>query len=72
MMAPVLEQAARDLEPEVRVVKVNTEQDQGAATTYGIRSIPTLVLFKGGREAARVSGAMDARGLRGWLQQHLR
>jgi thioredoxin 2 len=71
MMAPVLEQAARDLEPQVRVVKVNTEQDQAAAAKYGIRSIPTLVLFKRGREAARVSGAMDARRLQGWLEQHL-
>jgi thioredoxin 2 len=71
MMAPVLEQAARDLEPDVRVIKLNTEQDQSAAMKYGIRSIPTLVLFKQGREVARVAGAMDARGLRGWLHQHL-
>ncbi len=71
IMAPVLEEAARSLEPRLRIAKVNTEQEQGLAMQLGIRSIPTLVLFKGGREAARVSGAMDARSLRGWLDQHL-
>ncbi len=71
MMAPVLEEVARTLEPRLRVAKVNTEQEQGIAAELGIRGIPTLILFKGGREAARVSGAMDGRALRSWLQSHL-
>jgi thioredoxin 2 len=58
MMAPAFEQAARQLEPEMRLAKVNTEENQGLAMRFGIRSIPTLVIFRAGREIARVSGAM--------------
>ena len=71
MMAPVFEQAARELEPRIRVAKVNTEQEQPLAMQHSIRSIPTLVLFKNGREAARVSGAMDLRQLVAWVRQQL-
>jgi thioredoxin 2 len=71
MMAPAFEQAAAQLEPHVRLAKVNTEEEQGLAMQYGIRSIPTLVLFKGGHEAARSAGAMDLRGLIAWTRQHL-
>ena len=71
MMAPAFEQAARDLEPRVRLVKVNTEQAQQVAMQYGIRSIPTLMLFKNGREAARVSGAMNHAQLLGWVRPQL-
>jgi len=55
----------------VRFAKVDTERAQNVAGRFGIRSIPTLILFRGGREAARVSGAMDARSITSWLQQHL-
>lgn len=58
MMAPAYEAAARTLEPDIRVVKVNSEAEQAAAARLGIRSIPTMVLFDSGREVARVSGAM--------------
>jgi thioredoxin 2 len=71
MMAPAFAEAARRLEPEVRLVKVNTDEAQSVAMHYGIRSIPTLMLFKGGREAARVSGAMDPRRLEAWTRQNL-
>jgi thioredoxin 2 len=71
MMAPVFEQAARELEPQVRVAKVNTDEEQDLARRYGIRSIPTLILFMGGREAARASGAMDLSSLLAWTRQHL-
>ena len=71
MMAPAFEQAAAQLEPRARLVKVNTEEAQGLALQFGIRSIPTLVLYKGGREAARAAGAMDAHRLIAWTQQHL-
>ena len=71
MMAPYFEQAAAQLEPEVRLVKVNTEEESELARGYGIRGIPTLILFKEGREAARVSGAMDLHGLLAWTRQHL-
>ena len=71
MMAPAFEQAAGQLEPGVRLLKVNTEQEQGLAGQLGIRSIPTLALFHQGREVARTAGAMDARGILSWVRQHL-
>ncbi len=71
MMAPAFEQAAAQLEPQVKLVKVNTEENQGLAAQYGIRSIPTLAMFRGGREVDRVSGAMDAGRIVAWARQHL-
>ncbi|HEB95287.1 MAG TPA: thioredoxin TrxC [Sedimenticola thiotaurini] len=71
MMAPAFEQAAAQLEPALRLVKVNTEENQNLAMQYGIRSIPTLALFRGGREIARTAGAMDTRGLIAWTRQYL-
>jgi thioredoxin 2 len=70
-MAPFYEQAAGMLEPEVRLLKVDTEQASRLAMELGIRSIPTLALFRGGREVARTAGVMDARGLAGWARQQL-
>ena len=71
MMAPAFEQAAAQLEPALRLVKVNTEENQNLAMQYGIRNIPTLALFRGGREIARTAGAMDTRGLIAWTRQYL-
>lgn len=68
MMAPAFVQAAAALEPAVRLAKVNTEEQQGLAARYHIRSIPTLVLFKGGREIARQSGAMNEHDIVRWAQ----
>lgn len=67
-MAPAFEQAAAALEPHVRLLKLDTEQDQAIAARHGIRSIPTLILFAGGREEKRMSGAMDARGIVAWAR----
>lgn len=71
MMAPVFQQAAQQIEPRARLLKVDTEQQQSLASAYGIRSIPTLVVFSGGQEAARMSGALDLSGLLGWINQHI-
>jgi len=71
MMAPAYEQAAQQLEPGMRVVKVNTEEAQDLAMRYGIRSIPTLALFKDGRELARQAGAMDAGGIVAWARSKI-
>ncbi|MBX9894126.1 MAG: thioredoxin TrxC [Nitrosomonas sp.] len=68
MMAPAFVQAAATLEPNMRLAKVNTEEQQGLAARYHIRSIPTLVLFKGGREIARQPGAMNERDIVRWAQ----
>jgi thioredoxin 2 len=70
VMAPAYAQAAQQLEPAFRVAKLDTEQAQDVAAHYAIRSIPTLALFKGGREVARQSGAMDAAGILAWAQAH--
>lgn len=71
MMAPVFEQAAAELEPHLRVAKLNTEAEQQLAGQFGIRSIPTLALFKGGREVARQAGAMDLNNLTRWVRSQL-
>ena len=72
MMAPAFEQAAAQLEPGVRLIKVNTEEAQQLGARYGIRSIPTLMLMQGGREIARQAGAMDAGGIVSWARRALR
>jgi len=67
-MAPQFERAAAELEPQVRLAKLNTEEAQSVAAQFNIRAIPTLVLFKGGREIARQPGAMDANGVVRWVR----
>ena len=71
MMAPQYVQAAKQLEPRVRLVKVNTEAQPTAGARYGIRSIPTLVLFRAQRELARQSGAVSAAAIASWVEQRL-
>lgn len=68
MMAPQFERAAKELEPSVRLAKLDTEAAQGVAARYGIRSIPTMIAFQGGREVARQSGAMDAASIVRWVR----
>ena len=70
IMAPVFKQLGSELAPRVRFAKVETEAEQTLAARYNIRSIPTLVLFKNGVESARMSGALDAAGLKRWLAQN--
>ncbi len=71
MMAPQFEAAAQTLEPRVRLGKVDTEANRDLAARYSIRSIPTMVLFRGGREIARVSGAMSAPQLQAWVESQI-
>lgn len=68
-MAPEFEAAAAQLEPAFRLVKVSTEEAQVLAQELAIRSIPTLALFKGGREVARTAGAMPAGRIVAWARQ---
>jgi thioredoxin 2 len=70
-MAPAFERAAAELEPDYRLLKVNTEEEQSLAARYGIRSIPTLMLFLGGREVARRAGASDTRGIVSWAKTQI-
>jgi thioredoxin 2 len=71
MMAPAFEQAAAQLEPNMRLVKVNTEEAQQLGARFAIRSIPTLMLMRGGREVARQPGAMDTQSIVNWARQQL-
>jgi thioredoxin 2 len=68
MMAPHFERAAHDLEPQVRLAKLDTEAAPAIASRYGIRGIPTVIVFRRGQEIARQSGAMDYPTLMRWLR----
>jgi len=70
-MAPHFKAAAQALEPRLKFLKVDTEKLSGAAGRYGIRSIPTMILFANGKEIARQIGAMPAKAIEQWVQQHL-
>jgi thioredoxin 2 len=68
MMAPAFQQAAAELEPGLRLLKVNTEAEQQLGAQYNIRSIPTLALFHKGREVARQAGAMGTADIVRWVR----
>ena len=70
-MAPEFAKAATQLEPAMRLAKLDTEAEPAIATRYGIRSIPTMVLLQGGREIARQSCAMPASSIVQWARSHL-
>lgn len=71
MMAPQFERLAAEVEPQVRLAKLNTEAEPQLAARYHIRSIPTLIMFQQGREIARQSGALDQQSLQRWISQNL-
>ena len=68
MMAPAFEQAAAQLEPNVRLAKLNTENEQAIAAKFRTQSIPTIALFKNGKEITRQPGAMGAADIVRWVQ----
>ena len=72
MMAPVLDRVTGELEPALRVLKLDTEAAPDIAARYDIRSIPMLILFRDGAVVAQRAGASDAQSLRAWLQPYLR
>lgn len=67
-MAPAFAAAARQLEPHMRLGKLDTEAEQAIAARYSIRSIPTMILFRHGREVARQSGAMPESAIVSWAR----
>ena len=69
-MAPHFAAAAQSM-PEVRFAKVDSDAARQASAAYGIRSIPTLILFKGGKEVARRSGASSAADIASWTKSQL-
>jgi thioredoxin 2 len=70
-MAPQFERAAAELEPQLRLAKLDSQAQPGLAGELGIRSIPTLLLFEGGRERARQSGAMASADIVRWARAQL-
>jgi thioredoxin 2 len=70
-MAPQFEKAAGEVEPKVRFAKVNTDEEQELAGRFGIQGIPTMILFRRGKEIARQSGMMDAARIQSWVTQAL-
>lgn len=71
MMGPNFEQASQNFRARVRFAKVNTEEQQSLGAHFNIRSIPTLILFKQGKEVDRLSGALDANQLITWLNERV-
>lgn len=71
MMAPAFQEAAAQLEPRIRLLKVNTEAEQQLGAQFNIRSIPTLALFHRGREVARQAGAMGTADIVRWVNSQL-
>ena len=69
MMAPEFRKAAQAMEPRVRFAKLDTEAAQAQAAAHGIRSIPTMILFRDGKEVARQSGAMPAGQIVQWVRE---
>ena len=71
MMGPNFEKSASNFPLKALFVKVNTEDEQNLGARFGIRSIPTLILFKGGKEVHRVSGALDENALNSLVKQFI-
>lgn len=70
-MAPAFEAAAAKLEPYVRLGKLDTEAEQAIAGRFAVRSIPTMILFAGGKERARQSGALPERAIVEWVRRQI-
>src|SRR5437773_9424999 len=68
MIAPALEEIAKELAGKIKVVKLNVDENPGVASQFGIRSIPTLMLFKGGKLAGQKVGAAPKGDLAKWIQ----
>ena len=71
MVAPVVEEIAQQYEGKVKVVKINTDENAQIASQYGIRSIPTLMVFKDGQKQDTVVGAVPKTTLSNTLEKHL-
>ncbi len=71
VMAPMFEAAAAELEPQVRVLKLNADEAPGVAAEFNVTGIPALLLLRGGRLVARNTGVMDAHNIVSWARGHL-
>ena len=71
MIGPSLEDIAKEMDGKLKVVKVNIDENPMAPTRYGVRSIPTLLLFKGGKVASTKVGAAPKGQLQSWIEQSI-
>lgn len=71
VMGPQFEAAAQRAEPALRMVKLNSDKHQDLSARLGIRGIPTMILFRGGREIGRVSGAMQSTEILNWVRSQI-
>jgi thioredoxin 1 len=71
MIAPVLEEIASEYDGKVKVVKINIDENQTTPSNYGVRSIPTLILFKGGQEVEKIIGAQSKENLKQMVDKSL-
>ena len=71
MIAPALEEIAKELGPKVKVVKINIDDNPKIPSQYGVRGIPTLMLFKGGKVASTKVGAAPKGQLQSWIEQSI-
>jgi thioredoxin 1 len=71
MIAPILEEVAKDYGDRVQIAKINVDENQQVPAQYGIRGIPTLILFKNGEVAAQKVGALAKSQLTAFLDSHL-
>ncbi len=70
-MAPAFEEAARAMPLQAQFIKVDTQEQQALGAQYGIQSIPTLIIFKNGKEIDRLSGALSSARLQSWVRQYV-
>lgn len=70
MMAPAYAEASAQLEPNVILAKLNTEEAQQTAAQFNIRSIPSIIMFKNGKEVSRQAGALSSQQIVEWVQSH--
>lgn len=71
MIAPALEELAEELADQVEIIKLDIDENPDAPTKYGVRGIPTMILFKDGQPAATQVGAMPKSAIRQWVQSQL-
>ena len=71
MVAPIVEEIAKEFEGQIKVFKLNTDENPNVASQYGIRSIPTLMVFKGGQKVDTVVGAVPKATLSGTISKYL-
>ena len=71
MIAPILEEVAKDYEDRLQIVKINVDENQDVPAKFGIRGIPTLILFKNGANAAQKVGALSKSQLTAFIDSHL-